>query len=172
VQTGDVDPRDPEQPTAARKVKHKAGLALRFIISSVWLPNALVQLQAQYNHCGEAASEKCLSAATFVRRPGAWAQPAGTRAWEAVYCSDRPCRSQLAKSRVGDRRVPRAERQQLARSRRGGPFTAMAVASSTHRCRRSSGIPAAPARSPATAPRHNLRAAPTGRRSRPRVETR
>jgi hypothetical protein len=22
--------------------------------------NALVQLQAQYNHCGEAASEKCL----------------------------------------------------------------------------------------------------------------
>ena len=33
------------------------------------LSNALVQLQAQYNHCGEAASEKCLSAATFVRRP-------------------------------------------------------------------------------------------------------
>jgi hypothetical protein len=30
-------------------------------------PNALVQLQARYNHCGEAASEKCLSAATFVR---------------------------------------------------------------------------------------------------------
>ena len=30
--------------------------------------NALVQLQARYNHCGEAASEKCLSAATFVRR--------------------------------------------------------------------------------------------------------
>ena len=30
-------------------------------------PNALVQLQAQYNHCGAAASEKCLSAATFVR---------------------------------------------------------------------------------------------------------
>jgi hypothetical protein len=28
--------------------------------------NALVQLQAQHNHCGEAASEKCLSAATFV----------------------------------------------------------------------------------------------------------
>jgi hypothetical protein len=34
------------------------------------LPNALVQLQAQYNHCGEAASEKCLSAATFVRSHG------------------------------------------------------------------------------------------------------
>jgi hypothetical protein len=31
--------------------------------------NALVQLQAHYHHCGEAASEKCLSAATFVRRP-------------------------------------------------------------------------------------------------------
>jgi len=30
------------------------------------LPNALVQLQARYNHRGEAASEKCLSAATFV----------------------------------------------------------------------------------------------------------
>jgi len=29
-------------------------------------PNALVQLQAHYRHCGEAASEKCLSAATFV----------------------------------------------------------------------------------------------------------
>ena len=35
------------------------------------LPNALVQLQAHYHHCGEAASEKCLSAATFVRRWGA-----------------------------------------------------------------------------------------------------
>src|SRR6267378_3102255 len=33
--------------------------------------NALVQLQARDNHCGEAASEKCLSAATFVRRLGA-----------------------------------------------------------------------------------------------------
>jgi hypothetical protein len=31
-------------------------------------PNALVQLQGHYNHRGEAASEKCLSAATFVRR--------------------------------------------------------------------------------------------------------
>ena len=30
--------------------------------------NALVQPQAQYNHCDEVASEKCLSAATFVRR--------------------------------------------------------------------------------------------------------
>ena len=31
------------------------------------LPNALVQLQALYHDCGVAASEKCLSAATFVR---------------------------------------------------------------------------------------------------------
>src|SRR6476659_870386 len=31
------------------------------------LPNALVQLQARYNHCDEVASETCLSAATFVR---------------------------------------------------------------------------------------------------------
>jgi hypothetical protein len=31
--------------------------------------NALVQLQARYHHCGEAASEKCLSAAAFVRQP-------------------------------------------------------------------------------------------------------
>jgi hypothetical protein len=29
-------------------------------------PNALVQLQAQYHHCGEAAFGKCLAAATFV----------------------------------------------------------------------------------------------------------
>src|SRR5258707_3802081 len=29
---------------------------------------ALVQLQAEYHHCDEVASEKCLSAATFVRR--------------------------------------------------------------------------------------------------------
>jgi hypothetical protein len=37
-------------------------------IMPVLLSNALVQLQARYNHCGEAASEKCLAAATFVRR--------------------------------------------------------------------------------------------------------
>jgi hypothetical protein len=30
-------------------------------------PNALVQLQARYHYCGVAASEKCLSAATYVR---------------------------------------------------------------------------------------------------------
>jgi hypothetical protein len=34
---------------------------------SLELPNALVQLQAHYHHRGVAASEKCLSAATFVR---------------------------------------------------------------------------------------------------------
>ena len=32
------------------------------------LSNAQVQLQARYHHRGVAASEKCLSAATFVRR--------------------------------------------------------------------------------------------------------
>ena len=32
------------------------------------LANAQVELHALYNHCGEAASEKCLSAATFVRQ--------------------------------------------------------------------------------------------------------
>src|ERR1700724_3808533 len=31
--------------------------------------NALVQVQARYYHCGEAASTKCLSAATFVSWP-------------------------------------------------------------------------------------------------------
>ena len=38
---------------------HRDGLCL--------LSNALVQLQAHYRRRGEAASEKCLSAATFVR---------------------------------------------------------------------------------------------------------
>jgi hypothetical protein len=33
-------------------------------------PNALVHLQAHHHHCGEAASEKCLSAATFVMPAG------------------------------------------------------------------------------------------------------
>src|SRR5712675_1837385 len=36
-------------------------------VESVWRHNALVQLQAHYHHRGEAASETCLSAATFVR---------------------------------------------------------------------------------------------------------
>ena len=31
-------------------------------------PDALVQLQARYHHCDEAASEECLSPATFVRQ--------------------------------------------------------------------------------------------------------
>jgi hypothetical protein len=35
--------------------------------NALW-SNALVQLQAQYHHRAQAASEKCLSAATFVRR--------------------------------------------------------------------------------------------------------
>ena len=37
------------------------------------LPNALVQLQALYHHCGVAAPEKWLSAATFVRPRGSQA---------------------------------------------------------------------------------------------------
>ena len=36
-------------------------------VGSVCRSNAVVQLQAHYHHCGVAASEKCLSAATFVR---------------------------------------------------------------------------------------------------------
>ena len=44
---------------ALRKHSHNAEGPVRY--------NALVQLQAHYHHCGEAASEKCLSAATFVR---------------------------------------------------------------------------------------------------------
>jgi hypothetical protein len=45
-------------------------------ISEPWVDpccraNALVQQRARYHHCGEAASEKCLSAATFVRHHAA-----------------------------------------------------------------------------------------------------
>lgn len=46
-------------------------------------PNALVQLQAHYHHCGEAASEKCLSAATFVRQARGYAV-------ESARCQRRP----------------------------------------------------------------------------------
>jgi hypothetical protein len=44
-------------------------LSMSILLSpdTLWLYNALVQLQAQYHHCDEVASEKCLSAATFVR---------------------------------------------------------------------------------------------------------
>src|SRR5690349_11707011 len=45
------------------------------------LPNAQVQLQAHYNHCGIAASENCLSAATFVRSVSAM------KAWS--ICTER-----------------------------------------------------------------------------------
>jgi len=41
---------------------------VRKVIDRRCRSNALVQLQAHDHHCGEAASEKCLSAATFVRR--------------------------------------------------------------------------------------------------------
>jgi hypothetical protein len=50
-----------ENPTCGQKKDKMLGPA------TSWPANALVQLQAQYHHCGEAASEKCLSAATFVR---------------------------------------------------------------------------------------------------------
>jgi hypothetical protein len=43
------------------------------------LANALVQLQAHYHHGGEAASEKCLSAATFVRPPASRSELAGEK---------------------------------------------------------------------------------------------
>ena len=55
------------QPVSTSMVPINAG----FLIKPAWegwcLPNALVQLQAQYNNRDEVASEKCLSAATFVR---------------------------------------------------------------------------------------------------------
>jgi hypothetical protein len=44
------------------------GLIEPFSQESRSLPNALVQLQAHCPHCGVAASEKCFSAATFVRQ--------------------------------------------------------------------------------------------------------
>src|SRR6185503_6407866 len=50
--------------TARRRV-HRVIVIANFCLTT---SNALVQLQAHYHHCGEAASEKCLSAATFVRR--------------------------------------------------------------------------------------------------------
>src|SRR6267378_2952448 len=61
---------------SARAVASVAAPALIMMVTAVLRltemfvrpPNALVQLQAHYHHCGEAASEKCLSAATFVRQ--------------------------------------------------------------------------------------------------------
>ena len=56
--------------------------------------NALVQLQARYHHRGEAASEKCLSAATFVR----WRLPVVVHTPIAIVestsrCPPRPSRT-------------------------------------------------------------------------------
>jgi hypothetical protein len=65
---------------------------------TMWMmPNALVQLQARYNHCGVAASEKCLSAATFVRQ---------ARAELAPFVTRRACCSHLVASspRCADQR--------------------------------------------------------------------
>src|SRR6185503_3413712 len=57
-------------------MRRERGITTKFAFGCAYffwrLSNALVQLQAQYHHCGEAASEKCLSAATFVSR---WATP-------------------------------------------------------------------------------------------------
>ena len=50
-------------------------------------PNALVQLQARYHHCGEAASEECLSAATLVSQRAAGESSCG------VMTSALSCRS-------------------------------------------------------------------------------
>ena len=47
------------------------------ILKGGLLLNALVQLQARYYHCGEAASEKCLPAATFVRPLRGWESQSG-----------------------------------------------------------------------------------------------
>src|SRR3954465_9733657 len=61
----------PAQPASARKKPAATPVSNAFcslMITPCCRSNALVQLQAHYHHCGEAASEKCLSAATFVRR--------------------------------------------------------------------------------------------------------
>ena len=67
------------------------------------LPNALVQLQAQYHHCGEAASKECLSAATFVRHRGRDdRRPPWLAAQKEIHRVPRRIRSlSLASSSVG-----------------------------------------------------------------------
>ena len=66
------------------------------------LAKALVQLQARYDHRGDAASEACLSAATEVRRhvrDPRWFVP--ERVVEAVQWANRVRRSRTA---IRDRR--------------------------------------------------------------------
>jgi hypothetical protein len=47
-------------------------------------------MQTRYHHCGEAASEKCLSAATFVRRRDTAARPAVKWYADVVTMHHRP----------------------------------------------------------------------------------
>ena len=62
----------PDSPSeVAPPIRSQCALCPQVSNRDAWLTsNALVQLQAHYNHRGEAASEKCLSAATFVRQLG------------------------------------------------------------------------------------------------------
>src|SRR5665811_1445586 len=100
---------------------------MRLTRLALGLPNALVQLQAQYHHCGEAASEKCLSAATFVRWRGDALKASTIRAhrrqaenrtvWNTrsassvrprfvVHTDSGPCRAIVAEALI-DRQSPR-----------------------------------------------------------------
>ncbi len=57
--------------TGYRKIASTCPISIGMLDPSP--PNALVRLQPRYHHCGVAASEKCLSAATFAlggRRDG------------------------------------------------------------------------------------------------------
>ena len=67
--TGSANFSAPNGPPAVMPVRESTATEdlLNVITSCRRLSNASVQLQALYNHRGEAASEKCLSAATFVR---------------------------------------------------------------------------------------------------------
>src|SRR3954469_5909801 len=63
-------PATPAATNASRPISISYIARLRRTLASISppdQPNALVQLQAPYHHCDEVASEKCLSAATFVR---------------------------------------------------------------------------------------------------------
>jgi hypothetical protein len=81
------------------------------------LTNALVQLQARYHHCGKAAPEKCLSAATFVTQRGisldraaivstkASELPAIYRSLDRDSQSKRTPKNRAASGRVADERA-------------------------------------------------------------------
>ena len=65
-------PVDGEGEVSAEGFAPRNVIAMQVPLASPVLnqPNALVQLQAHNHHCGEAASERCLSAATFVSQRG------------------------------------------------------------------------------------------------------